>query len=311
MYLLRNHQVVPEALQHAVVTIGNFDGVHLGHQQLLTDLKKRALELNKPSGVIIFEPQPQEFFLKNTIARLCTLRQKYTLIKQQGIDFMLVLRFNSQLAQQSAEDFIASVLIKQLNISEIWIGQDFRFGHQRAGDLSLLKNQAKQYGFEVYTVPDVKINNLRVSSTQIRTLLAQGELHLAKQLLGRFYSIEGKVIKGAARGRLLSMRTANIKPPFTIVPVQGIFVVRVGWAQQEWPGVGSLGMRPVFSGQDVLLEVHIFNFAQDIYDKRITVELLHKLRDEADFESVELLQQQMQDDLAAAQHYWKQHHDEL
>jgi riboflavin kinase/FMN adenylyltransferase len=311
MHLIRHQQDLPAQLHHAVVTIGNFDGVHLGHQQLLKDLKKRALELNKPTGVIIFEPQPQEFFSKNTLARLCTLRQKYTLIKQQGIDFMLVLRFNTQLAEQSAADFIAQVLIKQLNISEIWVGQDFRFGHQRAGDLSLLTHQAKHYDFNVHAVPDVKINDMRVSSTQIRTLLAQGELHLAKQLLGRFYSIEGKVIKGAARGRLLGMRTANIKPPFTIVPVQGIFVVRVGCAQQEWPGVASLGMRPVFSGQDLLLEVHIFNFAQDIYDKRITVELLHKIRDETNFESIELLQKQMQQDLTTAQQYWKQHYDEL
>ena len=311
MHLLHNQQTLPENLQHAVITIGNFDGVHLGHQQLLKNLKKRAHALNKPSGVIIFEPQPQEFFSKNTIARLSTLRQKYQLIKQQGIDFILVLRFNGLLAKQSAEDFIAKILVEQLQLSEIWVGQDFRFGYERKGDLTLLIQKAKQYGFHVETMPDVNINNMRISSTQIRNLLAQGELQLAQQLLGRFYSIEGKVIKGSARGRALGMRTANIKPPFSIVPVQGIFVARVSLDKQEWPSVASLGFRPVFAGQHLLLEVHIFNFAQDIYGERLQVELLHKLRDETDFESIELLQQQMQNDLTAAQQYWKQHYDEL
>ncbi|MFA6037191.1 MAG: bifunctional riboflavin kinase/FAD synthetase [Legionellales bacterium] len=311
MYLIRNHQKLPESLQHAIVTIGNFDGVHLGHQQLLKALKARAQELNKPCGVIVFEPQPAEFFMQAPPPRLTSLRQKYQLIKQQGIDFILVLRFNASLAELSAQDFIAQVLVKQLNIHEIWVGQDFRFGHQRLGDLALLKNEGQHLGFSVKAMPDITIEGVRISSTQIRNLLAQGELHLARHLLGRFFSIAGKVIPGAARGRVLDMRTANINPTFQHVPFSGIFVVRVACKQQEWPGVASLGFRPVFSGQHILLEVHIFNFAQDIYGEHLNVEFLHKLRDEKNFETVEFLQQQMQQDLLDAQHYWKQHYDEL
>lgn len=311
VYLIRNQQRLPKSLQNAIVTIGNFDGVHLGHQHLLKALKVRAQELDKPCGVIVFEPQPQEFFIKTPPARLTSLRQKYQLIKQQGIDFILVLRFNASLARQSAEDFIDQVLLKQLHIHEIWVGQDFRFGHQRLGDLALLESSGQQLGFHVHLMPNIEIAGLRVSSTQIRNLLAQGELHQARRLLGRFWSVEGKVIHGAARGRTLNMRTANIKPQFKHVPLQGIFVVRIAWDKQEWPGVASLGFRPVFSGQCILLEAHIFNFAQDIYGKKLNVEFLHKLRDEKNFESIELLQKQMQKDLLDAQHYWKQHHDEL
>lgn len=309
MYLIRNQHNLPDKFKHAVVTIGNFDGVHLGHQKLLHDLVKQAKSRNKPSGVIIFEPQPQEFFSQHSIARLTTFRQKYQLIKQQGIDFMLVLRFNAKLAQQSAENFIHEVLVEKLHISEIWLGEDFRFGHQRLGDVALLKQQGKVHGFQVHSVEDVNVNNTRISSTHIRRLLAQGELQQAHELLGRFYTIVGKVIAGAARGRVLGMPTANILPPFAQVPVQGIFVVRVGWDKQEWPGVASLGMRPVFAGKHLLLEVHIFNFAQNIYHKRLTVEFIHKLRDEADFESIELLKEQMHKDLLDAQHFWKHRYD--
>jgi riboflavin kinase/FMN adenylyltransferase len=311
VHLIRNRQTLPEAFRHAVVTIGNFDGVHLGHQQLLTALKARAKALRRPCGVIIFEPQPQEFFSKTPPARLLSLRQKYTLIKQQGIDFMLVLRFNASLATLSAHDFIARILWQQLHIEEIWIGQDFHFGHHRSGNIALLTQQGQLHGFRVQCMPDVKVGDLRVSSTQIRTLLAIGELRLARQLLGRFFSMEGKVIAGDARGRILQMRTANIRPAYKSVPLQGIFVVRVGLGRQEWPGVASLGIRPMFAGHELLLEVHIFNFGADIYGEHLRVEFLHKLRDEAHFASIELLQAQMQQDLLDAKHYWEQHYDEL
>ncbi len=311
MYFFRHEQNLPDSFLQAIVTIGNFDGVHLGHQHLLAQLKVRSLVLGRPCGVILFEPQPQEFFLANPPPRLSSLRQKYQFIKQQGIDFILVLRFNAQMAAMSAVDFITSVLYQQLQIAEIWVGEDFRFGHQRLGDISLLSKYGQDYGFNVQSMPEVKKGSLRVSSTQIRTLLAEGNLAQARILLGRHFSIEGKVITGDARGRTLDMRTANIKPKHKRVPVQGIFVVCVGLGNQEWPAVASLGTRPVFSGHTLLLEVHIFNFGADIYGERLRVDFLHKLRDEADFDSIELLQAQMQQDVIDAKNYWKQHNDEL
>ncbi len=311
MYLLRNYLKLPASLRHCVVTIGNFDGVHIGHQHILRELKSRAIKLASPCGVILFEPQPQEFFQENPPARLSTLRQKYRAIKQQGIDFIMVLRFNNKLAQMSAEDFIQQVLYHQLHIEEIWVGQDFHFGHQRQGDIHLLKKWGPHYGYQVHCMPDITLGSVRISSTQIRHLLLEGELHQARKLLGHFYTMIGRVIKGDARGRILDMRTANIKPPHKTVPLKGIFVVRVELDNQEWPAVASIGTRPVFSGHIFLLEVHIFNFSANIYGKRLQVEFLHKLRDEENFDSIELLKAQMQQDLIDAKNYWKQHYDEL
>lgn len=310
MYLIRKNQPVPEKFRHAVVSIGNFDGVHMGHQQLLSALKAKAKALSCACGVIIFEPQPQEFFLSNPPARLSSLREKFTLIKQQDIDFILVLRFNGHLAQLGPHDFIKRILADQLHIQEIWVGQDFCFGHQRLGDVDLLENCAHEYGFRVNKIPDVAMLEQRVSSTQIRNALAQGELTTVRTLLGRFFTIEGRVVAGDARGRTLNMRTANVRPRYK-VPLQGIFVVRVRISNQEWPAVASVGVRPVFLGQTIILEVHIFNFGADIYGQRIRVEFLHKLREEKNFDSIELLQAQMQQDALDAKHYWKHHHDEL
>lgn len=309
MYLIHNLQSIPTALKHAVVTIGNFDGVHLGHQQLLAQLKARAIALKCPCGVMVFEPQPQEFFISNPPKRLTSFRQKFQLIAQQGIDFMMVLRFNRQLAAQSAQDFIDTVLVRQLQAQEIWVGADFRFGHQRLGDVALLTTQGQQHGFKVHTMPDVTYQDARISSTQIRNLLTQGQLQV-KPLLGRYFTLEGKVIAGDARGRTLNMPTANIRPHKTI-PLQGIFVVRAQLDGQYLPGVASIGVRPVFAGKETLLEVHLIDFNQDIYGKRLTVEFLHKLRNEENFASVALLQQQMQQDLFMAKKYWEMHHDKL
>jgi riboflavin kinase / FMN adenylyltransferase len=309
--LIRHPRLLPQHLKHAIVTIGNFDGMHLGHQALLTHLKAKAKALNKPCGVIIFEPQPQEFFSKSPHPRLTTLRQKYALLKQQHIDFMLVLRFNTQCAALSAQDFITELLVGSLQIAGLMVGQDFRFGHARAGDFELLQSYGKQHGFAVDVMPDIKINEMRVSSTQIRTLLKAGDLQQARHLLGRHFAIEGRVIHGDARGRTLNMRTANIALKHLPAPLTGIFVVAAGLANQTYPAVASLGTRPVFGGIDPVLEVHIFDFNEQIYDQHLNVIFLHKLRDEMAFPSVELLQAQMQQDLLAARTYWEQHNDEL
>ncbi len=311
MYLIRNHHaLLPKKLQHAVVTIGNFDGVHLGHQGLLAELNQRARALNRPSGVICFEPQPQEFFAPHPPPRLTSLRQKYQALKQQDIDFMLVLRFNERFALMSAEDFIRQILVKQLHVESLWIGEDFRFGHDRQGDVALLRRMGQQLGYTVEILPDVAINGERVSSTQIRALLHAGQIEEATQLLGRPFALRGKVIPGAARGRTLNMPTANIALKSALM-VQGIFVVRVHWGQKNYPGVASLGTRPVFNGQDALLEVHLLDFNGDLYGQMLEVEFLHKLRDEADFASVALLQAQMQHDLLAAKNYWNTQHEQL
>ncbi|MCC2666253.1 MAG: riboflavin biosynthesis protein ribF [Gammaproteobacteria bacterium] len=289
-----------------VATIGNFDGVHQGHQALLKQVILRAKELNLSSRVMIFEPQPAEFFLKDKcIARLTRFREKFYYLAKEKVDEVWVVLFNKALALLTATEFIEHVLCAQLYVKHLIVGEDFRFGQGRKGDVALLKAKGQQLGFTVETMPSVMIEGERVSSTRVRNALANADHLLAEQLLGRPYCMLGRVVYGNQLGRTLGFPTANIYLHRRVTPIHGIYAVRLhGIAKKGLPGVANIGIRPTIGGTRTLLEVHVFDFSQTIYGSQVCVEFCKKLREEAKFENLELLKAQMCLDAAEARHYF-------
>lgn len=303
--LIRGLHNLTAAHEGAVITIGNFDGVHQGHQALLTKVKERSKELGVSSLVITFEPQPMEFFLKEkSAARLTRLREKFSLLKEFNIDKVFVIHFNKQFADFSAKSFV-QLLSKQLKVKEVIVGDDFQFGKGREGNVNQLRDAGHQLGFSVMTIPDRLFDEERVSSTRVRLALQAGNLALAEKLLGRPYSMKGRVVHGDQRGRVLGYPTANIDLHRNVTPIMGIFIVRVhGIGDRALPGVASIGVRPTIGDSKTLLEVHIFNFNQTIYGRQVCVEFLKKLRDEERFNTLDLLKDQIAKDAEAARAYF-------
>lgn len=308
MKLIRGLHNLSSAEKGGVITIGNFDGVHLGHQALLAKVKERARALGVPSVVMTFEPQPLEFFAaERRVARLTRWREKVCLLRDAGIDQILVAQFNQKVAGLSPEQFVQHILVDGLGVREVIVGDDFQYGRARAGDIVTLKAAGEQYGFEVAALSTVLYDGERVSSTRIRQALAEADHALAAALLGRPYSMIGRVVHGDKRGRTLGFPTANIHLHRKVSPVQGIYVVRLqGIAAQPLPGVANVGTRPTIGGTRTLLEVHLFDFDQDIYGRRVTVEFCHKLRDEERYANLDLLKEQMERDAEQARHYFEE-----
>lgn len=278
-----------------VATIGNFDGVHLGHQAVLGQLAEKAAELDLPSVVITFEPYPQEFFAKSAVPpRLTRFREKIQALRRFSVDRVLCLPFNRTLSETSAQDFIQRILVEGLGVRYLVVGDDFRFGHRRQGDFAMLKEAGAQYGFQVVNRHTFSIDGARVSSTRIREALARGDLNSAGKLLGRPYRMCGRVASGDQRGRTIGFPTANIYLHRKASPVQGVFAVEVfGLDAEPLPGVANVGTRPTVDGTRALLEIHLLDFAQDIYGRYVQVDFLHKLRDEQKFASLDELKRQI------------------
>lgn len=296
MKLIRGLHNLSSLPQGCVATIGNFDGVHIGHQHVLAQLKQKGDELGLPTVVMTFDPQPQEFFKRGTVpARLTRLREKLLIMKRLGcVDKVLCIIFNDQLAAMPAQTFVEQVLVEKPKIQFLVVGDDFRFGHDRLGDFRLLQEMGAEYGFEVIRMPSVQYEGRRVSSSWVRRVLTEGNLQLAEHLLGRPYSMCGRVAHGDKLGRTLGFPTANIYLHRNVSPVLGIFVVKMyGIREQAILGVANVGNRPTVGGTRTLLEVFLFDFNEDIYGRHVRVDFLHKLRDEEYFESIELLKQQM------------------
>ena len=296
-------------LQPVALTIGNFDGVHLGHQALLNELRAAAQARGLPTAVVIFEPHPREFFTpQQAPARLTSLREKLELFALMGIDRVHVCRFNECFAQISAADFIHA-LHGKLSAMFVLIGDDFRFGSGRAGDFALMEKIGSQHGFEVQAVRSVTHDGVRISSTAVRAALAAGQMRTAQRYLGRPYSISGRVMHGDGLGRKIGFPTANIQLKHNRPPLSGIFVVQVhAEGMGVLQGVASLGVRPtVRRDAKPVLEVHLFEFAQQIYDKHLRVEFLQKLRDEEKYPDVETLTRQIALDVENAKQWFKQH----
>lgn len=278
------------------LTIGNFDGVHLGHQAMLERLRCEAATRALPAAVMTFEPHPREFFAPDRApTRLSSLREKLDTLAARGVDRTYVCRFSYDLARTPPEAFVERVLVRGLGVRWLLIGDDFRFGARRAGDRALLQSLAAAGGYVVDSIPSVTVAGRRVSSTAIRVALAEGDLDLAAELLGRPYAISGRVVAGEQIGRTLGFPTANVRMRHNRPPLQGIFAVRLqGIGCNALIGAASLGVRPTIRAQGVpTLEVHILDFDRDIYGRHVRVEFLRKLRDEQKFADVETLRRQI------------------
>lgn len=290
-----------------VVTIGNFDGVHLGHQAILGRLAEKAALLGVPAVVVTFEPQPREFFAGGeTPPRLTRFREKVIALRRYSVDRLLCVRFNKTFTQWSAEQFINQLLVNGLGARCVIVGDDFRFGQGRLGDIDLLKQAGAAHGFQVINMHSFAIDESRVSSTKIRAALQLGDLHTAEKLLGRPYRMCGRVAHGDQLGRKLGFPTANIHLHRKAVPIHGVFVVEMfGLDVEPLPGVANVGTRPTVNGKRSLLEVHLFDFNQDIYGRYVEVNFLHKLRDEERYASLDLLAAQIQRDADHAREFFR------
>ncbi len=285
-----------------VATIGNFDGVHLGHRAILAQLLARATARKLPSTLICFEPQPQEFFAgANAPPRLTRLREKLELLAETRLSRVLLLRFNRELASQSPQEFISEVLVRGLGVRDLVVGDDFRFGRKGEGNFDLLVEEGARHGFEVRKRATFCAARGRVSSSWIRDALANGELDLAAELLGRPFRISGRVGRGRQLGRTIGFATANIALRRVASPLRGVYAVRVlGLGDAPRPGVANLGRRPTIDGEREILEVHLFDFDGDVYGRHLCVEFAHRIRDERRFESLDALKTQISRDAAAA-----------
>jgi len=299
----------PSIAQPVALTIGNFDGVHLGHQAMLKQLREAAQSRGLPLAVVVFEPHPREFFTpQQAPTRLTNMREKLELFAALGVDRVHVCRFNSCFAHMSATDFIHA-LHTEVAAKFVLIGDDFRFGSGRSGDFALMEKIGAQHGFEVQAMHSVLHNGVRISSTAVRVALAEGKMEVAQRYLGRPYSISGRVEHGDGLGKRLGFPTANIQLKHNRPPVSGIFVVRVqGDDMPPMQGVASLGVRPtVRQDNKPVLEVHIFNFTREVYNKHMRLDFLHKLRDEEKYPDVETLTRQIALDVQNAKK-WFEHH---
>lgn len=306
--IIRGLYNLPDPAQGCVATIGNFDGVHLGHQAVLTQLAMKADMLNLPAVVITFEPQPFEYFVPDKApARLSRFREKVEALRAYSIQKLCVLRFNRQLAEMQAETFIQKLLVEGLNVRYLVVGDDFRFGKDRQGDFALLQQVGKQHGFQVVNMHTFAIDDMRVSSTRIREALQDGDLAVAEKLLGRPYRMSGRVAHGDKRGRKMGYPTANIHLHRAKVPLNGVYAVQLyGIDEEPVNGVANIGVRPTISGSDkALLEVHLFDFKRDIYGEHVQVYFLKKLREEQKFASLEQLIEQIHIDSAQAQSFFQ------
>lgn len=288
--------------QGSVVCIGAFDGLHLGHQALVHHAVMRARALDVPAVALTFEPLPREYFARSAPpARLQSTRSRIEALFGLGIDHVGLLRFDAHLSAVSAEQFTEHVLHAHLRSREVWVGPGFGFGQGRAGDIALLRSMGERLGFDAADITPIHVEGERVSSTRIRQALAEGHFDVARQLLGRPYTITGRVVRGRQLGRTLGYPTANLRLPRGTPPLSGIFATRVhGLAPSALPSVSSLGTRPTVGGIEPLLETHLFDFDADIYTRRIEVEFVEKLRDELKFEGLDALVAQMDRDAGQA-----------
>lgn len=279
----------------AVVAIGAFDGLHLGHQALVSHACASARASGRDAVLLSFEPLPREFFGRGgPLPRLATARDKIERARLLGVDGVGLLRFNAALSNLTAEAFVLRILVERLNAREVWIGPDFRFGHGRRGDVAMLRDMGAELGFTVQTIAPVLVDGDRVSSTRVRAALVAGDHALARRLLGRDFAIAGRVIHGQKLGRTLGYPTANLPIGNRLPPVHGIYAVRVsGAGLHDWPSVASLGTRPTVNGRELLLEAHLFDFAGDLYGQRLRVDFVAKIRDEARFANLDDLTARM------------------
>lgn len=303
MQLIRGiHNFQGQKAGPCVLTIGNFDGVHLGHQRILAQVKEKAKEQQLLSSVMVFEPQPLEWFRPDQApARIMSLRDKLTALRSYGVERVFCARFNKSFQSLSASEFVKQVLVEGLNVRHLVVGDDFRFGSGREGDFSYLCEAGKAYGFTVEDTPTCLHDGQRVSSTRVREALAQGNLQEAEVLLGHPYFISGRVHHGDKIGRKIGTPTANLVLRHAKAPINGVYVVTVtGAGLNDHPAVASVGTRPTVGGVQLRLEVHLLNFDGDLYGQHLTVTMRHFLRPELKFDGLDALTQAIHKDIQQA-----------
>ncbi|GIR70822.1 MAG: riboflavin biosynthesis protein [Halieaceae bacterium] len=310
MELIRGRHNLRPHHRGCAVTIGAFDGVHLGHQSVLTHLRQQAVSLEVPTTVVTFEPLPREYLRPlEAPPRITTLRDKWPLLAECGVDRVLCLPFNESLRQLSAREFVEEVFVSGLGVRYLAFGDDFRFGNRREGDLDYVRALADEFGYAVAPTPTLELGGDRVSSTRIRAALAEADFQLAAQLLGRPFELAGRVLHGQKLGRQLDAPTANIALHRIRSPLQGVYAVRVcGGGLEEAPGVANVGVKPTIGESlEATLEVHVLEGSPDLYGERLTVRFRHKLRDEQKFPSLDALKAGIAADKANARTWLANH----
>ncbi len=302
MELVRGLHNVDRAARGCVLTIGAFDGIHRGHQEMIRLVRAAAAAQRLPAALLSFEPTPREFFAKGAPpARLTRFREKYEALCQYGVERFVCLRFDAALRSMSPDGFIGDVLVSALGARHIVVGHDFKFARNLAGNVETLRAAGPKAGFAVTEVPPFEIDGERVSSSLIRAALESGDVARAAKLLGRPYRMTGKVVAGAKLGRKLGFPTANLRPQRRATPLAGVFAIRVsGGGLHNAPGVASLGTRPAVNGKELLLEAHVFDFDGDLYRQTLHVDFIARLRDERWFPDMDQLVEQMNKDAALA-----------
>lgn len=305
MELIRGLHNLRDKHRGCVATIGNFDGVHLGHQKILEQVKSKARAMGLPSVVIIFEPQPREFFAgSDAPPRLTRFDEKVRLLREEGIDRVLCLTFNARLRSMSAQAFVDELLLNGLNVRHFVVGDDFRFGCDRTGDYAMLEAAGKTHEFTVEHTHTYKIQDQRVSSTRVRETLMRSDFELSEKLLGRPYCVTGRVQHGNKIGRQLKVPTANVRMHRFRCPLQGVYTVIARFNGHEVCGVSNVGVRPTINGRLPVLEVHLFDWQDEIYGQLMQVEFLHFLRPEKRFDGLEALKTQLFLDIETARRWF-------
>ncbi|HBV38231.1 MAG TPA: bifunctional riboflavin kinase/FAD synthetase [Erwinia sp.] len=306
MKFIRGIHNLREQHRGCVLTIGNFDGVHRGHQALLSRLREEGRKRNLPVVVMLFEPQPLELFAADKApARLTRLREKLRYLDEAGVDAVLCLRFDRRFAALSAHSFVSDLLVDKLGVQLLAVGDDFRFGAGREGDFLLLQKAGTDYGFDVISTQTFCDDGKRISSTAVRQALAEDNLPLAATLLGHPFSISGRVVHGDALGRTIGFPTANLPLRRYVSPVKGVYAVEVhGLGDKPLPGVANIGTRPTVAGIRQQLEVHLLDVAIDLYGRHIEVVLCEKIRNEQRFTSLDALKEQIAKDVVAARTFF-------
>ncbi len=303
MHLIRGLTHLKPLTNGCVLSIGNFDGMHSGHKKVIEKLAAQGASMNLPVVVMMFEPQPLEFFLgDNAPTRLMRLREKVIQFKLLPVDNLLVVKFNQAFANYEADDFIVDLLVNKLKVKHLVVGDDFHFGKARRGNFALLKEKGQHFGFEVEDTRSYYFKDHRVSSSLIRDALGLGDLVTARQMLGRDYSVCGRIAHGNKRGRTIDFPTANIQMFRKNTPLTGVFAVTMtGIDNKEISGIANVGTRPtVDGGKRVILETHLFDFDKEIYGQYVEVHFKKKIRDEVCFSSLEELKTQIKKDIIVA-----------
>ena len=301
MLLITDLNNLSAKISNSIITLGNFDGLHLGHQELIRMIIGRAKETGAVSIVVTFRPHPLKILAPEKCPPLISIyEEKIRLFEELGIDVLVKIPFTLDFAAMPPEDFVKNILCGKLGAKEILVGANYRFGKGRQGNVQTLREFGKKYGFSVNEVEQVSLMGEVISSTKIRDLLKNGEVEHASRLLGRNYAISGIVVKGDGRGRALGFPTANIAPKHAIIPADGVYAVRLFVRDRSYEGIANIGSRPTFNKQGLTIEVNVFNFDEDIYGEDISLYFIKRIREEKKFESVDALIQQINADIQEA-----------